>query len=130
MDVDVLLVDNLDRPVATRKVPLAVVLEYEEGLKVVKQNILKVAQDSQLRIDSKGGARIRVRIEDVSKNHQGQQFRLRVMPDVKQEPLTHDISSDVTTCVTVRSKRNKRNRGTKRGAATLSAGAPAVQRCT
>mgnify|MGYP000002594398 CR=1 FL=1 len=92
---------------------------------VTKQSILKIAPDSQLRIDSKGSAHIRARVEDVSKNHQGQKFRLRVMPNVKEEPLTHDIASDVTTCVTVRSKRNKRNRGTKRGAAK----AAGVNRC-
>lgn len=156
MDVNVVLVDHLGRPVSTRKVPLAVVLEYEEGLKVTKQSILKVAPDSQLRIDSKvrssatpvelsragitlcrvvvwcgvvwcwcwvkqGTARIRARIEDVSKNHQGQQFRMRIMPDVKQEPLTHDISADVTSAVTVRSKRNKRNRNAKRARDTAGA---------
>lgn len=110
MDIKVALVDHVNQPVTTRKVPLTVSLEYEDGMKVVKQDILKVARDSQLRIDSSGHAIIRARIEDVSKNHQGQKFRFRVMPNAAEEPLTLDIASHHSTCVVVRSKRNKRQR--------------------
>ena len=46
-----------------------------------------------------------MRINDVSKNHQRQRFRILVAPDTAQDPLLHDISSDSTPPVEVKSKR-------------------------
>ena len=45
MEIDVELVDALNKPVATRKVPLAVSLEYEDGLKVrLVEKVVRVAR--------------------------------------------------------------------------------------
>lgn len=55
-----------------------------------------------------GRTLLRLRIEDVSKNHQNQPFRLRVVPDTEDMPLNNDVAPDVSSPVVVRSKRNKR----------------------
>jgi hypothetical protein len=96
-----------------------------------------MSPDSRIFIDETGTADIRLRIEDVSKNHQGQSFKIRVGPNTKHSPINSDISPDVSqyvcictnacthrdarrrvvTCspancsaIAVRSKRNKRQR--------------------
>lgn len=45
---------------------------YENMHRVHNQEILKLSPDSKLNIDEQGKATLRVRIEEVSKNHQKQ----------------------------------------------------------
>ena len=79
-------------------------------VKVTNQEILRTLGSSRIHIDKDSGkARIRFRVEDVSKNHQGQDFKLQVGPDPKAK-LFKDIAPDYTPAVNVRSKRNKRSR--------------------
>ena len=47
-------------------------LLYEDMHEVTKQGILKISPDTKMGISELGEATIRLRIEDVSKNHQGQ----------------------------------------------------------
>ncbi|OQR82787.1 hypothetical protein ACHHYP_15529 [Achlya hypogyna] len=97
------LVDHSGALVQSRVVPLRISLVYDNGVTVFKQDILKVAPESQRCTDPAGRALVKVRIEDVSRNHQSQPFRLLVAPDGLA-----DVAPDRTTPVTVRSKRNKR----------------------
>ena len=46
-----------------------------------------------------------MRINDVSKNHQRQRFRILVTPDTGQDPLLHDVGADATQAIEVKSKR-------------------------
>ncbi|KAG6603028.1 uncharacterized protein IUM83_06881 [Phytophthora cinnamomi] len=78
---------------------------------VLKQDILKMSPDCQRTIDSTGKAVLKLRIEDVSKNHQGQAFRLKVEADTAQSPLNFDVAYDLSSSISVRSKRNKRRPG-------------------
>ncbi|CAK4086863.1 unnamed protein product [Aphanomyces euteiches] len=110
MNLPVHLVDATNQPVP-RAVPLRVTLLYESEHPVLKQDILKLSPDSQRLIDSHGQALLKLRIEDVSKNHQGQAFRLKVEPDTAQSPLFFDVAPDWSTPISVRSKRNKRRGG-------------------
>ncbi|CAN0030931.1 unnamed protein product, partial [Hapterophycus canaliculatus] len=113
--------------VKSRRVPLRLVLMYDNMQRVQNQEILKLSPDSKLVIDEHGKATLRVRIEEVSKNHQKQAFRIKVEPDVQEQPMSMDISSVVSKPITVLSKRinkpgkNKRtsnaDRGVKRSAA-------------
>ncbi len=74
------------------------------------QEILRTLGASRTVIDKDTGrARIRFRVEDVSKNHQAQDFTLMVGPDPKAKGF-QDIAPDYTPAVNVRSKRNKRSR--------------------
>ncbi|ETV98691.1 hypothetical protein, variant [Aphanomyces invadans] len=111
MPLPVLLVDATNQPVGHRAVPLRVTLLYENEHAVLKQDILKLSPDSQRVIDNNGMALLKLRIEDVSKNHQGQAFRLKVEPDTAQSPLHFDVAPDWSTPISVRSKRNKRRNG-------------------
>ncbi|RHY74322.1 hypothetical protein DYB30_004020 [Aphanomyces astaci] len=111
MPLPVHLVDATNQPVGHRAVPLRVTLLYENEHAVLKQDILKLSPDSQRVIDSTGMALLKLRIEDVSKNHQGQAFRLKVEPDTTQSPLHFDVAPDWSTPISVRSKRNKRRNG-------------------
>lgn len=56
----------------SRRVPLRLVLMYDNMHRVQNQEILKLSPDSKLVIDEHGKATLRVRIEEVSKNHQKQ----------------------------------------------------------
>jgi hypothetical protein len=83
---------------------------------VSNQEILKRlgAIDRGIQIDpGNGKAKIRYRVEDVSKNHQGQNFVLKISA-AKSSGST--IGPTTTPSVNIRSKRNKRNRATGRAA--------------
>ena len=66
-----------------------------------------------------------MRIEDVSKNHQSKNFKIRVEPDTAKNPLNNDVAPDVTNEVEIRSKVNKQ-RQKKKDARKKKAGAAVV----
>lgn len=98
------------------RVPLRLTLFYasaSEGrdpVQVTNQEILRsLGNSSKLYTDkATGKSNVRFRIEDVSKNHQGQDFLLQISPDYRKG--FHDIAPGFTPTVSVRSKRNKRQR--------------------
>lgn len=108
MTLPIFLVNEKGERVGNRQVPLRVTLLYENEHPVLKQDILKMSPDCQRMIDSNGKAVLKLRIEDVSKNHQGQAFRLKVEPDTAQSPMHFDVAYDLSSTIAVRSKRNKR----------------------
>ena len=110
IDLTVTLQDHNQEFIVARKVPLRVTLLYESGHQVLKQDILKINPENKLMIDETGKALLRLRIEDVSKNHQKQLFTVQIVPDTAQHPLNNDISPDTCRPLEVRSKRNKRTR--------------------
>lgn len=110
IEVMVDLVDSEGRRVHGQEVPLKVALLYEDLQCVGKQDILKLSSESRQAIDHTGTATLRLRIEDVSKNHQSKGFVIQVGPDVQHAPLNSDISPDTSTSVSVRSKRNRRSK--------------------
>jgi hypothetical protein len=129
IDLFVNLKDHNGELIVARKVPLKVTLQYDSGHNVVKQDILKINPENRLAIDESGRALLRLRIEDVSKNHQKQQFVILIAPDTQQHPLNNDISPDVCPPIEVRSKRNKRTRDSGDGnsrSVVASVGAPPV----
>lgn len=72
---------------------------------VMNQDLLRIMEDERsLELDQEGKARVRYRIEDVSKNHQGQSFVVRISHS------RTDVAPCCTPPVSVRSKRNKRHR--------------------
>jgi len=111
IEVVVDLMDADGRRVRGQEVPLKVSLLYEDMHVVTKQDILKLSSDTRQYIDDTGVATLRLRIEDVSKNHQSKGFVIKVAPDTQHSPLNDDISPDISTSINVRSKRNRRNKG-------------------
>ncbi|CAM9113936.1 unnamed protein product, partial [Ascophyllum nodosum] len=105
VELQVHLLGSSGEEVKSRRVPLRLVLMYENMHRVHNQEILKLSPDSKLVIDDQGKATLRVRIEEVSKNHQKQAFRIKVEPDVQEQPTSMDISSVVSKPITVLSKR-------------------------
>jgi hypothetical protein len=101
-----------DNQVVREKIPLNLTLFYdsETPVQVSNQDLLKAqGSERKLQLDkSTGRARVRFRIEDVSKNHQGQNFILRIAADKKDEQ--HAVAPGFSPAVSVRSKRNKRHR--------------------
>ena len=122
IDLFVNLRDHNDELIVARKVPLKVTLQYDSGQNVVKQDILKINPENKLLIDESGRALLRLRIDDVSKNHQKQQFMVHVAPDTVQHPLNNDISPDSCPPIEVRSKRNKRTRDSTGGGGGMQEG--------
>jgi len=111
MDLTVNLLSANGCHVSGRRVPLKIFLMYENGQPVLKQEVLSLSPDCRLLIEEGGGSCVlKVRINDVSKNHQRQRFRIMVQPDTGQDPLLNDISCDDTHPVEVKSKRSKRLR--------------------
>ena len=114
--VTALLVDQSGSAVKDREVPLKVTLCYdgEEHMEVKNQSILKFPSETTLnKVGSDGSVELRLRIEEVSKNHQKQAFTIKIAPD--GSPANFDIAADVSTPVTVLSKRNKRRKKGEQG---------------
>eukprot|EP00613_Pedinella_sp_CCMP2098_P037462 CAMPEP_0171808822 /NCGR_PEP_ID=MMETSP0991-20121206/76605_1 /TAXON_ID=483369 /ORGANISM="non described non described, Strain CCMP2098" /LENGTH=321 /DNA_ID=CAMNT_0012421799 /DNA_START=22 /DNA_END=983 /DNA_ORIENTATION=- len=107
------LVDGSGRTVTGREVSLALFLLYEDGHKMVpKQSVLRAHESSANKIDKRTGkATLKVRIEEVSRSHQHQDFQIKIGPDVVKSPLDQDVGATFSPAVTVLSKRNAKNRG-------------------
>lgn len=111
MQVRVSLSDKNGDPVTGRKIPIKFTLLYENGqsLRVMNQGILKVFGSERQYINANGSpAIISFRIEDVSKNHQGMAFKLEISADSPRS--ASDIAPGFSPPVSIRSKRNKRQR--------------------
>ncbi len=94
------------------EIPLQLGLYYNNEdnppIKVMKQDILRAIGAPKPVIDSSTGrAIIRFRVEDVSKNHQGQDFKIEVAAPSKG---FKNVAPGFSPAVNVRSKRNKRQR--------------------
>jgi len=119
MDIAVRLVGPGGNVIKGRKLPLKLTLLYHDLGSVMNQGILKHQANSQREISaSTGQAVLKIRIEDVSKNHQSKNFRVRVEPDTSKNPLYNDVAYDITTGVEIRSKVNKQRQ--RKNAAKLS----------
>lgn len=111
MQVTVSLRDGENNVITGRSVPLKLTLLYdndERHIEVMRQEILQTAGPPKHIIKPEiGSTSVRFRIEDVSKNHQGQQFKVYIEEDTS---TISDIAPSSTPCVSIRSKRKKRNR--------------------
>lgn len=76
------------------------------GSLTVNAHVLLSQMDSPVRIGSDGKCTLRFRIEEVSKNHQKQNFRLKVLAD-PSHPLANDVAPDISGGVNVKSKRRR-----------------------
>jgi len=121
MQVQVGLMNHKNEFVQSRRVQLKLTLMYESNdgdvahSIVMKQDILNVFGAPRHFIDTETAKTfLRFRIEDVSKNHQGQGFIVQIKADTSKG-TNDDIAPSFTPSVSVRSKRNKRQRTTKDG---------------
>jgi len=92
------------------EIPLQVALVYEDGKEVTKQSILQTARDNPMSTDSDGQYTLRFRVDEVSQRHQGQNFRIKIMPNTLISPGTAAVAPAVTNAFTVLSKRKMRQR--------------------
>jgi len=95
--------------VTTRNIPIKTRLDYVSGGSVTKENIL-IVQESCMRIDHSGRTEIKVRINEVSKRHQGRHFRIVIAPDTIKDPSCFDVSPAVSPAIEVRSKITARSK--------------------
>lgn len=123
-----------DNMLVRDRIPLNLTLCYDADtpVQVTNQEILKLqGSERRLQIDkSTGRARIRFRVEEVSKNHQGQNFSLMIAAEKKSD---YEIAPGYTPGVSVRSKRNKRHRASNsvtsaRGASGTESTSPTMMR--
>ena len=85
-----------------RAVPVTLRLMYSNGKPCRDQTIMKVLAGSKMEINpATGQTVIRVRIEEVSRNHQHQKFVIQVIPDVAIEPLVADVGGVSSPAVDV-----------------------------
>ena len=104
IELGVSMISSTKKLVTHRRVPLKVLLLYENEEQVANQNILSHSSDTKLQIDSTGRTYIRFRIGEVSRNHQKQSFCLKIGPDTHHCPLNNDISPVLSDSVEVLSK--------------------------
>lgn len=108
------LVDSEGNKVKNRKIPLQLTLLYdnEDRTQVAKQDIFRIIGTSSYHIDPETGeAPLQFRIEDVSKNHQKQNFIIEVSVDKEKCP---DIAPAYSRAICVRSKKKKDSGSRKR----------------
>ena len=118
MEVFVAVYDKDGQPKTGEQILLEPILCYMvdggdvSPTKVANQDILRILGSVNGTVLDKdtGRARLRFRVEDVSKNHQGHSFVLQIGP-VNHMTAFKDIAPAYTPAVSVRSKRNKRSRG-------------------
>jgi hypothetical protein len=80
---------------------------------VANQDILRILS-GDLSLSEDGSRLVRLRIEDVSKNHQGQDFQIQL--SIVDHP---EIIPGLSPSITVRSKRNKRFRASLQSSGTV-----------
>jgi hypothetical protein len=76
---------------------------------VIKQDLLTISPECRLVTDDSGAAVLKVRINDVSKNHQRQLFSVLVSADTAQDPLLNDVSPDSSSAIEVRRRDGHRS---------------------
>ena len=114
------LIDSKGNIVTNRKIPLQLKLLYDNENKtsVANDAIFRVIGASSYHIDPETGkAPLQFRIEDVSKNHQGQNFLIEVSADNEKCP---DIATGYSRSVCIRSKKKKDLGSRKRPIANAS----------
>jgi hypothetical protein len=115
MTISLVLDPAPGRRLEDRVIPLQVRLLYENGNEVANQNILRLFPDMRPNMMN-GRVTISFRIDDVSKNHQGQSFSVEIAPQRQDtSSMFQDISPIITNVIAIRSKRNKRKLNTPRG---------------
>jgi hypothetical protein len=110
-----------------RDVPLLVTLHYDtegypQALTHTKATatgenadlqLLQIARDTQP-IVRHGEATVKLRINDVSKNHMTHAFIVKISPNTIKDPDLADIASAFSTPIVVKSKRNNNNKNKKK----------------
>uniref|UniRef100_K3XC06 Uncharacterized protein n=1 Tax=Globisporangium ultimum (strain ATCC 200006 / CBS 805.95 / DAOM BR144) TaxID=431595 RepID=K3XC06_GLOUD len=110
--------------VEDRVIPLDIRLLYESGNPVVNQSILRLFPDMRPNM-SRGRVTVSFRIDDVSKNHQGQSFVLEIAPEKQESSLMfQEIAPARTSVIAIRSKRNKRKLTGAAAAAAVTKASP------
>ncbi|KAE8892166.1 hypothetical protein PF005_g9592 [Phytophthora fragariae] len=105
-----------------RVVPLDVRLLYESGNAMLNQSILRLFPDMRPNM-MRGRVTISFRIDDVSKNHQGQSFMLEIGPEQQDgSSMFQDIAPTRTSVIAIRSKRNKRKLNAQAAAVAAATG--------
>lgn len=98
LDCSVLLLDRNRQPITSRNVSLNLILCYENYSEVKDQSILTIVMKS--RLNPKGVGYIRFKINQVSRIHQNQKFRVKIEPD----QINSDIRPVYTKPIDVLSK--------------------------
>jgi len=120
LSIRVRLVDHQNQPVLSRCFQLFLTLVYDNDVRsvVTRQDKLRLLGPRKIYIDPETGCcSLSFRIDDVSKNHQGLGFRIRIDAETSIE----DVAPAFTPSVSVRSKRNKRHKDTVPDAPTNTA---------
>mmetsp|Transcript_13684 Transcript_13684/g.24711 ORF Transcript_13684/g.24711 Transcript_13684/m.24711 type:complete len:291 (+) Transcript_13684:118-990(+) len=108
--VVVMLKDEGGRRVKGLDVPLKAKLMFANGEVVNRQGILKLSKDSVPAIGNSGVAELKIRIDSVSKNHDGRLFMVNIFPDARCLPADVRLSGTNSHPVKVLSKRNRGKR--------------------
>lgn len=108
--------------VTGNEIPFTISLVYSNNQEAInKPNMLTVIGDQHLYIHN-GKCNRKLRVNDISKNHQRQLFKVKVIPDISKGAQFFDIAGDESDAIEVRSKRTKRQREMLNGGMSVSIG--------
>ena len=116
LKITVRLMNHRDEIVINRRVHLLVTILYENNETPISNQEILTLGSQALIIGDPGFTTVLLRIEEVSRCHQNQNFVIRFSPDLKKDPKWGDISPVETSPIHVMSKaRVKSSTTIKRG---------------
>lgn len=126
IDMLIKLLDQNNHLVTAQEIPFIISLHYHNqslgSESTLSNSLLTILPEPTCIIEkSSGSSHKKLRVNDISKNHQRQLFSVHVNPDVSKSPLYYEIAGDFSDPIEVRSKRTKRQReGTSQPATSSS----------
>ncbi len=117
IELTISLLDHDLSPHTGEDIPFFISLHYHDNESpLLKPNLLTISPEGGNIIDkSTGKCFKKLRINDISKNHQRQCFIIRVSPDISKSSKYFDVAFVDSPPIEVRSKRSKRHRDSAPG---------------
>ena len=107
IELQVKLVDEKNRAILNRSIPLRATVLYENGRVVEMQNIMVInMNESKTVIDKSGMGILKFRINEVSSKHRDQRFKILVSPEDSTDFA--DIGPACSIALDIKSKRNNK----------------------
>lgn len=113
IELTISLINKEHEALLGEEVPFLISLHYQHHTDTAlnSTNLYTIIPDNSHVIDKFSGRCCKkLRIHDISKNHQRQCFVIKISPDISKSSKYFDIAADESAPIEVRSKRSKRSR--------------------
>jgi hypothetical protein len=113
IELTISLINKEHEALLGEEIPFLITLHYQNHTDTALNatNLYTIIPDNNHVVDKfSGKCYKKLRIHDISKNHQRQCFVIKISPDISKSSKYFDIASDESAPIEVRSKRSKRSR--------------------